>query len=622
MKVFLLAVLVMMTAVFAACSSDDAVTDTTENERGVVKTEFTISFPQKVSGATRVSQATVQGQATPIFRGIDKIVLYPFTSDSASVALTTSVPSAITLHGTSGATSFTGTGASGSSNNVIASNALWATNNSHLYQYVDIPIGTNSFLFYGEASAGDKEPKEVGTLSNTISSTATQLAAIHFSPVQIYAAGTVSAGGTAVENYLNSIAQTKATVGETTMTWAETTVNGNVGLATLYENFITMKAGSWNHVKAAVREMYKNLKENTEDNAMTKALKTAIRTNIASETYGVSVTGDDTNGWTWTFDNNKEPEKSSYPRDLNLPDGAAYVNWQAVGEVNKFVELADNGSNTGLNIAGLNRYVHPASLYYRVLSNIKTSNGSKSTLYNGTNSWETILADYENDNATVTSNTRSIAIKRQVQYAVGRLDVTVKANGDNLTDNSVNNTFAVTGTSFPVKGIVVSNQRRVDYKFTPDTTDVYTIYDQTVEGTPYLKSSASSVFHSLALPTKIAVGDEDNDAIVKVAVEFENNSDKAIVGKDGKQIPVGGRFYLIATLNPASNTTQHIDGIASNDLIKQVFLSDHTTYVNLTVKNLTNAYNTLPDLTVPRLEMGVSVDLTWKDGITFNVDVE
>ena len=32
-----------------------------------------------------------------------------------------------------------------------------------------------------------------------------------------------------------------------------------------------------------------------------------------------------------------------------------------------------------------------------------------------------------------------------------------------------------------------------------------------------------------------------------------------------------------------------------------------------------NAYTTIPDLRTPQLELGFSVDLTWQEGITFNV---
>ena len=173
MKVFLLAVLVTMTGLFTACSSDDAVTDTTENERGVVKAEFTISFPQKV-GTTRMSAATVQasGQA---FRGIRNIELYPFVNMAAlAVGGSATIPSMISLLA---GTSLGKTGASSTTNpnEIASSGALFTTSNSHLYQNVDIPLHTQSFMFYGEAIPSGTDAAVNGALTKSLASSGTTL---------------------------------------------------------------------------------------------------------------------------------------------------------------------------------------------------------------------------------------------------------------------------------------------------------------------------------------------------------------------------------------------------------------------------------------------------------------
>lgn len=54
----------------------------------------------------------------------------------------------------------------------------------------------------------------------------------------------------------------------------------------------------------------------------------------------------------------------------------------------------------------------------------------------------------------------------------------------------------------------------------------------------------------------------------------------------------------------------------------KVFEQDHTTTANVEITSLKNAYNTIPDLRSPRLELGLSVDLTWQQGLTDDVVIE
>ena len=42
----------------------------------------------------------------------------------------------------------------------------------------------------------------------------------------------------------------------------------------------------------------------------------------------------------------------------------------------------------------------------------------------------------------------------------------------------------------------------------------------------------------------------------------------------------------------------------------------------LCLKDLKKAYNVIPDLTAPQLELGLSVDLTWQQGDTYAVELK
>ena len=102
----------------------------------------------------------------------------------------------------------------------------------------------------------------------------------------------------------------------------------------------------------------------------------------------------------------------------------------------------------------------------------------------------------------------------------------------------------------------------------------------------------------------------DASKTVQIAIELENNTGAAFYGIDGK-IPDGGRFYLIASLDPAAGAGGQ----------PAVFLKDHVTTANLTIQSLQNAYVTIPDLRVVEMQLGLSVELTWQAGLVFDIDI-
>ena len=639
------AALVATTLGFTACSSDDGLASAEqgqEQERGVVKTQFTISIPQASSGTTRMTAAVVQNAGTLAqFRGITGIRLYPFNTKVSNETTTKfptddiAIPSTIKLYGpTTGTTGKSGP--SGNGDNTIGGQAnLYKESTSHLYQDVDIPIGTRSFMFYGIAPQGNETPANFyyGALdhnldpkvtSTTTIPAASKLGEITFSPYLIYSTNDAGTIGKNIAAYLTDIANVN------NKAWKNTK---NVGLASLYEKFTSMKSGAWVSVKAALQEMYKELKPREADSEETQTLKNAIRTAISSNTTYVTSVNSTTDVITF---NSTVP---NYPRDLDLPDGAAYILWNAPDDPgDKFAALKNN-HNTGMNTPSLNSYAFPASLYYRVFSNIKTSTTVKGTTgdqaYDDTKTWETIKGYYNQteaeaaaqyDNESVSSKTRSIIITDPIQYAVGRLDAKVIATASSLEDNSTNNTFGVneaTETSnIKVTGILIGGQNSVNYMFTPKGTENLTIYDTSINDSPfYLLYNAESpkTNYTLVLETKDATGNATNDAI-KIAVEFENNTGKTIMGKNNELIHNGCRFYLIGSLDPNANTSYYYQDTST--LIKKAFVQDYTTTVTLKVNTLKNAYHTLPDLNVPQLEMGLSVDLGWKPGIIQSIDLE
>lgn len=601
---------------FSACSSSDEIVDNPDYNPAdnTVKTQFTIAFPGNVA-KTRQSAATVQNaQTITSFRGMDNIVLLPFATTGAvntdPIALTsTKLGDAISL------TSIIKPSAQTVTNSIPAA-TLTAASNSVLYNDVTIPVGTGSFLFYGKAIGENNFVNGALTMSQ---GTTPQPANITFNPVQIYPSSTTaSTVGEALATYLSSIA--KAT------NWAECADDANssqswynASLGELYTNFISMHAGSSRTVQAAIQDLYATVKNNTD------AVSTAIKTAITNSDYA---TVDGTTGllvFTAAIGNS---DATYYPGDVKLPDGAAMLSYDASSKT--FTQVIEGNGNTGDLHAKFADYVYPASLYYYSNSGIKTSNSSKQAEYDKNQDWSTISATYS-DGTSVGTSTRSVAILDPIQYGVGRLDATVKAEAATLYDKNGEAYTLSTETGkegFTVTGILIGGQKQVNYDFTTNTeaTSTYTIFDDITKsqsGTTLTATAddASASNYTLALET-------EEDKAIYVAVELVNNG-AYFQGADGV-VPTGCKFYLVAQLDPASASNKTEVGL------NQIFKQDYKTTVTFTINQgkskddsdfpaggnttgLGKAYNTIPDLRTPKMELGLSVNLEWVPGLTFNV---
>lgn len=597
-------------------SSDDVPNDTPVPYTGeTVKTSFTLSvgLPKgnSANGAkgnfgTRMGEDITQAQTTPVFRGIDNISLIPFviTGDNVSSSDSRQGDENITLPNTTP--------------NSLTN--LTKTGNAHVYNDVSVPVGTNAFLFYGKAvdkNAGTNALKtdemfQYGTLKADGLKDAT-LSKVSFTPVPI-AANPSTTKGEAIATYLTSIANAKAS-GDNGKAWSSVTEDAGSGqgkaLATLYKNFTSMTAGSSKNIQLAVQDLYTSLvglKDQTTDN---QGIIDAIKTAITNATYASASTD---NKLTFTTD------ISGYPEDNNLPDGAATVKWSDSDK--KFTVQTDKSVlYDGTSIAAMNSYVYPANLWYFVNTKIKTDNAERNGDYVADNSWETILGKYTNDNATVQTSTRSIALKNQIQYAVGRLDTKVTL-ASTLYDHTG---AAVTpnNAGFPIKSVLVGGQKAVDWEFVPvnGSEPQYTIYDKNVPTGMAATSNGSAVNHTLVLETA------DTQPVYMV-VELENNTGKDFAGHNGDIIKNGANFYMVAKLDPKSTTEGEVKQPETSTSLTKVFQQDYVTVANLTIvtnnadghdKGLGAAYNVIPDLRTPALSIGLSVDLNWQTGLTFNI---
>ena len=571
-------------AFLVSCSSDDSVADNPTYNGETVKTQFTIALPGSIN--TRMTSANVQDAGYADFLGIRNIKLLPFAATPTATSTT-----------------------NGSVVSLTDITALEANNNSKVYSDVAINVGTTNFLFYGQANKDDGFDN--GKLVKTEYSSA--VSDITFTPAQIISSTAACGGSTkgqAVIALLNTVAQTEG--------WSTAT---NVKLKNFYDKFITLKAGSSQAAKETLEDLYQGLEDfatGTEGTVQADLdLATAIKTAI--ENAGCDV--DDDGILTLPS------AAQGYPEDLNLPRGAARILWDADEEA-----FADNttAENAALfNVARLTSYVYPASLQYFVSSTLKAADQTMTTggkfPSDTYSTWEEVIAAYTGVSAAsvVSATTRSIAIVDEIQYGVGRLDASVAKLPATMYDYNGDEVDASNG--YTLTAVIIGGQKAVDWKFNQTTVadaPSYTIYDKSTVQSTITASAASQTNYTLALESKA-------EEAVYVALEFTNNGDD-FVGKDGEIIPAGATFYLIGQLNPKSTKEGEVTQ-PSGKTITNVFLQDYKTIATFTIAagnegetNITglgSATNTIPDLRTPKMELGLSVNLTWEQGITFNVEL-
>ena len=607
------AVALLGTAGFTSCKEKNGPVDPgTGNYNGeTVKTEFLINIADNAAGPAdrwNMPGTTVQVDETRAsFRGMDSIRLVPYAADYSGRIGKTIVLSPI-VAGTTG---------------------LPNKSNSKLYSNVAIPLGTERFLFYGKAvdmTAGTPittvaQMHQFGTLAmaGLWPTGNVEKESISFTPVPIYTyTGTPNEKAKAIVDYLTVIAND-------TTHWSAL----NEGLQQLRTDMLSMASGSSYAVQEMIEDMYNSLERYNDMQVSPNADVTAIMNDIATKAEGCSTTGSvGDRSLTLTSD------LAGYPANINLPEGAARILWDNSDpdrKKHKFI-VVDN-SNIGTNLeTNLSSYVYPANLQYFAQSEIATSNKSQATAYaDGSKWWKDILGLYTDDDK-VTTSTKSVAIKDTIQYGVGQLKTTVKLKETLLKDSKYNETTPSEGTpkvnvdgtanhQIKWQGVLIGDQRPVDYKFDQDGTGTaYTIYDNyldnngsgSLNGQILLSTVESYPNYTLVLPTKDNTGMTHD---VYVALELINNAGD-FFGVDGKLIPDGGTFYLVGKLNAGQATGASINPHAWN-----IFYKDYVTKANFTISSLANAYYTIPDLRSSNLELGFSVDLKWQAGLVFDIEI-
>ncbi len=351
-----------------------------------------------------------------------------------------------------------------------------------------------------------------------------------------------------------------------------------------------------------------------------------------------------------------------------IPEGAAQLNY--VATTGKFEYLDPNQAlaNPG-NEFNPNNYLYPAELAYYVNSPIRTTNKDVTTADypNGVNPWDDDTssgnkwtANSWQINSRVQSNTRGIAVRNNINYGVALLEtkVAIASGISNFKDNKVAKTGDANPNLIPtdnhhltLTGILVGGQiNTVDWQFLPKVTTgsefTYVVYDDAIASST-IPTPTGSENYTLVLDNYNKTLGDDAQSSVRVALEFKNEGDP-FWGKDNI-VPKDGIFYLIAELPVATATSASVlnlpvwpddgkyaippvygidsEAVPSGKVaghskkINRVFIQNFVTSATFTLgeESLKNAYVTVPNLSSTQMSLGLSVDLKWHTGYTYNI---
>lgn len=372
-------------------------------------------------------------------------------------------------------------------------------------------------------------------------------------------------------------------------------------------------------------------------------------------------------GTSWITEYDSALSLSGYPyEDFGIPEGAAQLAFTISEGVGSFSYLHPNKALVS-DLSGQTfdpyKYVYPAELFYYANSAIRTtdkSDLSDADFPDGTTPWNS--SDLWNAWTTpgkVESSTRGVAIKDNINYGVSLLKTSIGyASGCTFEDNrkeitgeqEENQTFDLDDMDLSLKGVLIGGVTpRLNWQFLRKYVNENTyavsdgvIYDDVIPSSGIPTTTGNEVYtlvYDNYDPT-IEIG--QSQPSVYVALELINNGD-AFWGKHNL-IRKGATFYLVSELKPADITntlawpTDHqippiygvaygsYDGTVTGDQVKgqsmqipRVFIQDFMTTAVFTIgpTSLQRAYYSLPDLRSSQMSLGLSVDLSWEDGMHF-----
>ena len=462
--------------------------------------------------------------------------------------------------------------------------------------------------------------------------------------------------------------------------WSEITGTGNGLPALLQQAYAKMgvkdgekRNGSSKGVRYQVADIYKTITavlsatatDDTELNAQRLAAEIKARIekyfDVTSTSFAFNNIGDasssgtivyalvtagaltDQNAYNSLYGNVTSDDLEGFPGSFGIPEGAAVLkaNTTAAGP---FVYVNSTSDTDHSLLAGSttpDKYMYPAELLYFDNSALYVSDVEKaeSDYPDGYKTWDNYSWTSNSWKLqSVSSSTVSVAVKNNINYGVAMLQTKVGfatlAEGGKYEDNrnhitgetNLSLTKAQMG-GFKLTGVLIGNQNnQLDWKYLASgASSDYVIYDKKIPASFDIPTSAGNENYTLVFDNWVSGDTQTSD--VYVALEFQNNSGVAFFGNENL-IPTGSTFYLVGKLTLANGTgtlswdpnyaiPPYASGVSTET--PRVFIQNYMTTAtfNIGATSLQKAYLTVPDLRSTQMSLGLSVDLSWKQGLTF-----
>ena len=334
---------------------------------------------------------------------------------------------------------------------------------------------------------------------------------------------------------------------------------------------------------------------------------------------------------------------AGFPSSFGLPDGVALM---TIDNDDNFTYAITNTTTLLDGMTDVSKYMYPAELLYFDNSALRCNTASvpANEYPDGYNTWDVdAWAGWTvgNPGGIVSSSTRSVAVKNNINYGVAMLKTAVVLDGTSFNDNR--NAFtgeanqALTESQvggFKLTGVLVGGQNyQMGWNYLakdPSTATNwnYVVYDNKIENNGTIPTTVGRENYTL-LFDNYNFDTQANQSDVLVALEFENNG-IAFYGEHNL-IPVGGKFYLVGKLELSGNTinTNQWDQYypvppytneGASQKITRIFIQDFMTSATFKIgaNSLQKAFNTIPDLRSTQTSLGLSVNLEWKQGLVFD----
>lgn len=609
---------------FPACSADEAAVQEPAPipptyDGHTVKTQFAISIPRSEANKRMTAGHTQNSNG---FLGMEAIRLIPLGTpydEVGNAAGITYLDYIIGLDDIDTENGFDDTGAA-------------PAGNVKVYKDVFIPVGTRSFLFYGEAMRdADATDFTQGALETSLDGgNVRTVGDIRFGLKGILGDTDIETPKQTLLNQLNAVMKVNGWNTQRSEKGESDTDEPSMEektLANLYANMQKLQAGSAEAIRTTLENLYNTVASiaDATDESGQKTIAGNIRAAITSQADGNenALFAPSADGKALAWAGGIEETVSSFPTAQDLPEGAMQLTWDETGGLFKYVDENHNNGE-GITVGSvdkvkLNSLTYPAALAYHVCTAAK-GNDDPSASFPTAGNWSG--ADWTTGGwyDYVLATSRLVALKDNIQYSVASLATTVQFASENLPDQS--GSLVVTGDqTFSLTGILVGGQPdEVGFDFLPEAATPFdrTVYDHDIEpgsasgGTVYVTTTATSKNYTLLLDND--QGEENNKGqTVNFAIELKNHGED-FRGVDGNLIAKGMTFYLVGQLKPDDGS-----GEALNKAVDHIFVRDYTTTADVTIRSLQNAYLTIPDLRATNLRLALSVDLQWQQGYTQDV---